>query len=493
MERKRDLHSGLTRREVLRYGLHGTLATIGGGLWSSGCGRRQQKKKPANNILFVLIDALRADRMGVYGHPGGHTPRMDAIASEGVVFERAIAQAPWTQPSMASLFCSRYPGAHKVLDYDQAKASYLSEKKVAVFGDSFVTLAEVLQQGGYDTAGFVANPYIVSGFGFAQGFDHFDDSFAKNTTPGNVVNEAALGWLRQRDTDKPFFCFLHYMDVHGPYNSGPEFLEPLLNRVNLLPRKRLLTKPERKKLGYLDQAPAGYEDLERNHRLSIYHEYWAARYDAGIRQADYHIGQLNSCLAQMGLWDDTYVIITADHGEALAEHGHWDHGFSVHHPELHVPLILRWPGVLAPGQRIDGTVQLIDLMPTMIDQLELSEVNALQGRSVKQQIETGSAVEPTTTMAEGVKAGPEQKAIYLDGWKLIITPTVGQRELYHVAEDPLEQINLSFVNSEKVAQLLRILQEQMEINEKLASKVPEKGVLLTPQQKERLRSLGYLK
>jgi len=493
MKRRRGSQRGLTRRQLLKYGLQGSLtAVLASSFWLNGCGRRQPHKRP--NILFILIDALRADRLGCYGHSGRHSPALDAIAAEAVVFERAIAQAPWTQPSMASLFCSYYPGAHMVMDYRKAFDSvYRGKAKITVFNDSFVTLAEVLQQAGYTTAAFVANPFIICDFGFAQGFDHFDSSFARDTTPGNVVNDAAVAWLKEHNPNKPFFCFLHYMDVHGPYEAGPEFLVPLLDRVEAMPGKRKLSESELKNLGYLFTLPSVFANRERHERLVDYQEYWAARYDAGIRQVDYHIGNLKVELQQMGLWDDAYVIVTADHGESLAEHECWDHGFSVYHPELHVPLFLRYPPTLTPGKRIRRTVRLIDLMPTLIDQLKLPKVKALQGKALLPRIADDDSKRTVPAFAEGVKLGPKQKALYLGDWKLMITPSTAQRRLYNVAKDPLEQNELSKQHSEKVEQLAQVLQQQTEVNEWLASKVSTKRVPLTPQQQERLRSLGYLR
>ena len=153
VRRKKTSSKGLSRREVLKYGLYGGLAAgLSGSLWLSGCGKQQQDK--SRNIVFILIDALRADRLGSYGHSGGHSPALDSIAANSVVFERTIAQAPWTQPSIASLFCSRYPMAHKVrVDYGRLlRMMNRLTKKVPIFSDSFVTLAEVLQKAGYSTA-----------------------------------------------------------------------------------------------------------------------------------------------------------------------------------------------------------------------------------------------------------------------------------------------------------------------------------------------------
>lgn len=493
VRRKKTSSKGLSRREVLKYGLYGGLAAgLSGSLWLSGCGKQQQDK--SRNIVFILIDALRADRLGSYGHSGGHSPALDSIAANSVVFERTIAQAPWTQPSIASLFCSRYPMVHKVIvDFGQLlrMMNRLTEK-VPIFSDSFVTLAEVLQKAGYATAAFMANPFILREFGFSQGFEHFDASFARDTTPGNIVNEAMFAWLRRRNKNKPFFCFLHYMDVHGPYSARPEFLEPLLDRVEAMPDKRKLSKEQLKKLGYLFKPPKFRTNMERHKRLSVYQEYWAARYDSGVREVDYYIGKLKVRLEKMGLWDDAYVIITADHGEALMEKGYWDHGFSVYHPELHVPLFLRWPGVLAAGERIRATVRLIDLMPTLIDQLGLPAVNGLQGRSLMGEITGGGSNKAVTAFAEGVKKGPKQQTVYLGDWKLIITLRTGRRELYNVADDPLEQDELSGKFAGKVEDLTRILQRQVAVNKQLGAGVSVEETLLTPEQTDRLRSLGYV-
>ncbi len=485
-----DTNKKISRRKVLKYGLYGGLAGLSSSLWVSGCGKQQHYKRP--NIIFILIDALRADRLGSYGHQGGYTPILDTIATESVVFERAIAPAPWTQPSIASLFCSRYPGAHKVVNFEQAAELMVpGAEKVVVFNNSFVTLAEVLQKADYATAAFVANPFIMREFGFGQGFEHFDASFAKNETPGKVVNKAMLSWLRQEKAKKPFFCFLHYMDVHGPYNARPEFLDPLLDKVEAIPNKRKLATWEMRALEYLFQPPSVCTDKSRHVRLQVYQEYWAARYDGAVREIDYHIGQLKTQLEKMGLWEDSYVIVTADHGESLLEHECWDHGFSVYHPELHVPLLLRQPGGQA-AKRIHRTVRLIDLMPTLIDQLNLPEVEGLQGMSLAKEIMGKNSHKTVTAFAEGIKKGVEKKAIYLGDWKLIITPTTNWHELYNISDDPLEQNDLSVKYKSKVKHLAKLLQKQVATNEQLGIGVSTKTRTLTPEQLKRLRSLGYV-
>jgi len=453
---------------------------------------------PHPNMVFVLIDTLRADRLGCYGNPRRSTPALDAIAAEGVRFDRAIAPAPWTQPSMASLFASVHPGVHQVLDYRQAlKSTFQGAPKTAVFSDAFQTLAEMLQSHGYATAGFVANPYLVPEYGFAQGFDHYDASFARNTTPGSVVNAAAAAWLRQRDPAKPFFLYLHYMDSHGPYGATGEFLDPLLDEVEKLPERQTLTDAQFKRLGYLRKLPPGTTDPKRHERLWRCREYWAARYEAGVRQVDHFIAELRDELDRQGLWKDAYVIVTADHGEALCEHGWWEHGWSVHDTDLHVPLILRCPSRLPVGDHVPQMVRLIDLMPTLLDQLQIAPPAEIQGRSMNSLIGGHAPAEPPVAFAEAVKLGDEQKAVYVGNWKLqalfLNAAPQPRYSLYDLANDPQEQNDLARRHPEQVGALADLLRDQLEDNARRASGVVVEQVPLSPEQIKRLKSLGYLK
>jgi arylsulfatase len=448
---------------------------------------------PTPNIVFVLIDTLRADHLGVCGCSEGHSPNLDAIAAEGVIFDRAVAQSPWTQPSVASLFCSRYPSVHKVLDYRQAVDGVVEGgEKVAVFDDKFSTLAESLWNRGYATAAFVANPFVTREFGFAQGFEHFDASFARNTTPGGVVNDAAVAWLRRRSGDRPFFVYLHYMDPHGPYEAAPEFLAPLLEQVERMPNKRILTDEEFENLDWLRMPPQVYKDLDRHRRLERFQEYWAARYAAGVRQADHYLGELRSRLMEMNLWNDTYVIITADHGEALCEHGFWDHGWSVYETDLHVPLVLRWPGVLPAGKRVSQTVQLIDVMPTLLEQLELPPPAGLQGASLAPWLAGEPPSAAAIAFAEGIKRGLEQKAVYAGSWKLIKTDVIDRVQLYNLVEDPGERNDLARRRPPPMKLLRGLLEQQVALNARAAGGFDAEHVRLTPEQRERLESLGYI-
>ena len=226
--------------------------------------------------------------------------------------------------------------------------------------------------------------------------------------------------------------------------------------------------------------------------MNRYREYWSARYEAGIRQVDFHLNELETKLSEMGLWQDAYVILTADHGEALYEHGYWDHGFSAHHTDLHVPLILRWPDKLPRGKRISGLTRLIDLLPTLRDQFGLKPLAGLQGVSLVSILSGGTDGEAVTAYAEGVKMGPEQRALYAGAWKLLLTVDTDEVKLYHIVRDPLEQEDLAGKYPKLVAELRTLLTEQHERNRKMAEGVEIKQAPLTDEQIKRLRALGYL-
>lgn len=461
------------------------------------------------NIVFVVIDALRADRLGVYGHRGQLAQTIDTIAFTGVTFERCVAPSPWTLPSVASLFVSYYPEVHKATNYrtvedmEQGKQAYQS-----VLSEEFDTLAEVLRANGYETAGFCANKFIRERYGFGQGFDHFDTSFADNTVPGSKVNEAAFKWLDQRDSDKPFFLYLHYMDVHGPYNAAPEFMDPLMARVEANPNKKKLDGKQLRRLNpYLRKPPPNASDPERFGRLSEYREYWVARYEAGVAEMDSYIKQLVRQLNELGLWDDAYVILLSDHGEALCEHDLWDHGYSQYQTDLHVPLILRWPNVLPPGKRVRRLASLIDVMPTLLEQLQIPSGKNLQGVSLVDHISGRLPPQPIARFAEAIKAGARQFALFAENTKLLVTEVPSRKlpdgtmsksrarpKLFNLATDPGEQFDLS--DSPEYEQQVKMLVKLMYaiIRENMNTK-PELVVTKAAVDREtvaRLESLGYV-
>ena len=460
------------------------------------------------NVFVILIDALRADRLRAYGNRNPLTPTMDQIADEGVTFEHCISAAPWTLPSVATLFTSYYPGVHKATSYSVVSGMEDGRQAVqSVLSDDFDTLAEVLQRSGYQTAGFVAAKFLREGYGFGQGFDHYDTSFAANTVRGELVNQAFLKWLDEgRDSSKPMFVYLHYMDVHGPYNAAPRFMDPLMKQLEDYPDKQLLEPKQLRALNpYLQKPPPETSDPGRYERLKGYREYWVTRYDAGVREMDFYLGELAENLKQRGLWNDAYVILLADHGEALCEHGIWDHGYSQYQTDLHVPLVLRWPNVLPAGKRVRRLASLIDLMPTLLEQLRISSAENLQGSSLVDHLSDTLPDGSLMRFAEATKAGPDQYAIFADVTKLIVTAIParqlpdgtmskdGERhELFNLGTDPEEMYNVSVQNGAVVERLGKLMEKV--IRENWTTK-PEVVVTQKPVDQQTMRdleSLGYV-
>lgn len=461
-------------------------------------------RKPANapppNVVLVLIDTLRADRLGCYGNQRELTPNLDALAADGVLFENAVAPSPWTQPSVAALFTGKYPGS--IIPVGDFRLTFDSvrrgAKAVRVLQEEQTTMAEAFQAAGYATAAINTNVYIVREYGFEQGFDHFDahwpPGFVSEATSGDVVNDVAFDRLDQRDPSKPFFLYLHYMDVHGPYNAAPEFLDPLLEEVDRMPDRRPMTDRDLALLDprYLARLPKQYTDLPRHQRLWRSFEYWEARYDACVAEMDHLLGDLTNRLQRAGLWEDLVFVVTADHGEALGEHGHFGHGWSVRHSELHVPLIMRSPGVLPAGKRVSELVRLIDLMPTLLDHLRLPLVDGVQGTSLLPLLGGGRSIPPLTALAEGLKTRRiEQSALYRGDWKIERQVSPPIRLLYDIATDPLETTNRLKDRPGLFDELAARADRQRRENAALAAGGKRDAVIVSEEQLRRLRSLGY--
>ncbi len=466
------------------------------------------------DVIFILVDTLRADRVGAYGQRPGLTPTIDQLAAEGVVFDRAIAPAPWTLPSIASLFCSVAPSVHKAIDYTRVEAMHEGHAAVvSVLSDQFETLAEVMRAAGYQTAAFVANKFIRRRYGFGQGFDHFDDSPAgENTVPGETVNQAAVAWLRQRRSDKPLLLYLHYMDVHGPYDAAPQFLDPLLDEVEKIPpsQRHRLTRAEFRRINaYLRKPPKWARDRSRYDRLKMYREYWVARYEAGVAEFDHYLAQLRDELRSLGIWDDAYIILTSDHGEALCEHGFWEHGYSLYQTDLHVPLILRWPGVLPAGRRVAATVSLLDLMPTLMEQMRIALAGSanIQGRSVIDVL-SGIAADRGPVFAGSVKTWPRtpirHEAVVSGAWKLIRIeqPRMRLRDgrvlaagtrlaLFNLDRDPAERQNLVEQEPQRRDMLLALLDGWRRQCAQTHPGVVAQRVGMSEEEAQHLAAMGY--
>ena len=313
-------------------------------------GRAQELRRslPGTNVLLVVLDAARARSLGAYGHSRPTTPEVDRIAAEGVVFERAYTPAVYTLGAMSSLWTSQYPDRH------HAEVSYADRLPADT-----LTLAEVLSAKGVHTAGFIANPMAGRAFGFERGFSEFEHVYERfpEGSRGAAFRRVLPDWFR-RNAWRRFFAYVHFREPHFPYDPGPPF------DAQFGPDAPLTREQRRDKTWYTDvnqgRVRPTADEIAHLTRL----------YDGNLAYADREVGRLRQSLEQAGLWDKTVVIVTADHGEQLYEHGYISHSAQVYEDSTHVPLIVRFPGSAGPrGKRVSAQVDLLDVAPTVLDVL----------------------------------------------------------------------------------------------------------------------------
>lgn len=397
------------------------------------------------NILLIVLDTVRAQSLGVYGNARATSPNIDALAATGVRFQHAIAPAPWTLPSHASMFTARAP--HE-----------LSADWLRPLDSTNETLAAHLQASGYATVGEVANLlYTTSSSGLDRGFLRYSDftfswgtllheswvwrplkdevrrTFGLKSDRDDMVRKSArevtdgfLAWTTSRP-ERPFFAFLNYFDAHAPY----------------LPPDAYLTK-----FGARGPAP----DLTERKTVTPEEASQAlAAYEGAIAYTDAEIGRLLSTLKANGVLDHTIVILTADHGEQFGEHGLFDHANSLYRPLLHVPLIVAAPGRVPAGRVVDTPVSLMRLAPTVLDLagLQSAAPSPFEGRTLSAHWTGGDAPgEPVySEVSQGINTLPwlpvtkgSMQSVVLDGWHYIRGGD-GSEEMYDFAGDPAEAVN----------------------------------------------------
>jgi arylsulfatase A-like enzyme len=317
----------------------------------SGCGRSGRP-----NVFLVVIDTARADRFSFDGYARRTSPQIADLASEGAIYEQAYTPAPWTLPAHASLFTGLFPSSHG------ADSGHLK------LDEDFRTLAEAFHDAGYRTLAYVANPWVGRQYGLGQGFDTYEEIWKEDRGPRedagagelNARVERFLEWRSGNEVarEQPFFLFLNYIEPHLPYNP-PEpqrslFLSPGADR-SAVERLRHFKHPDelRYVLGLGGLAPGD---------LSIL----SSLYDGEIAYVDERVGDLARFLRARGLLDETVLVVTSDHGEAIGDHGFLDHKLNVFEELLRIPLVVRYPASVRAGQRVREPVMLQDLFPTLL-------------------------------------------------------------------------------------------------------------------------------
>ena len=455
----------------------------------------------AASVVLIVADTLRRDALGAYGGPA-ETPHFDAFAARHLRFDGAFSQAPWTKPSMVTLFTSWYPSQHQVLapSLPEPLAAALDARdptdralESEGLAPEFVTLAEVLRDAGWRTAGFVANPWLGRALGFDQGFQVYDDALAAWNADGTRVSEAGLAWLHGVPGTARFLLYLHYMDPHRPYPALT--LDELAEHAGALEADRRPLSDEARRAidrlvrleGNLSASAAG---------VPVSRALLELAYRKGVEHFDRALGVFLDGFAAHAAAEDAVVIVTSDHGEALYTRGYGNHGRGLHDDELAVPLAAQLPGVGAPGGAVSCTAGLVDLLPTLCDYLGVPCPEPLYGRSL-----LGAAAPARYLVSEGVGGRPEHRTLRNRNWKLLHTPGGGPGDagdgpwlLYDVARDPDETRDL-LAAEEPPGAAGRAFET---LSAALPAAVPPTDppgrhrARLPPDVEARLRALGYL-
>ena len=481
--------------------------------------------QPPQGVILILADTLRRDHLDAYGYERATAPVLTRLASEGALFEDCIAQAPWTKPSVPSIFTSLYPTSHGISRFTDTLPS------------SAVTLAEVYRDAGYATLSLLSNPFPGRFSNLHQGFEELHERNSLSLPDGQSGSKTARGyvdrllpWL-EAHRDVPFFVFLHVLDPHTPYEPYPPY-----NTLWADPARRAEHERQWERVYEFIEDPAHRNRWIPN-RTELenagvdpqeFVAYKIDQYDGSIRGMDAEIGRLLERLRQLGLEDRTLLAFISDHGEEFLEHGELHHGKSVYGEMTNIPLVLWGPGRVPAGAVIAETVQSIDLMPTLLELSGLPLPDGMQGQSLLPLLAAaGEAPRSNGGLASEVQGkassygwrsrpaiseratpptGPngirgvdiDSFAIIADGWKLIYNPRRPpghpEYELYDHRKDPLNLVDLAPERPEIVERLAEQLQawHQQALAARLAPHAePAQG--LSRKQLERLRSLGYIR
>lgn len=516
-----------------------------------------KKRENKSNVVLIVLDTVRADHLSCYGYKRKTTPNIDKIAEKGVLFKNAFSPGSWTPPSHASIFTGKYPSKHRTLG-----ENVRLEKNNATF-------AEIMNRNGYATVAVVACPILSSENGFDRGFQTFinvyeqvhalnhkkssnhqnklsnKDSWDKlvlkflkqgpHETLGTMIygkdkftyrtNKTILKLLRNlRKQNKPFFLFVNYFECHAPYDPPRPFKKLFLNSIRQ-PRLYLtelilarLGKRNKDKINndHVDfqkicsiaNGPGAFSFMAGNFDVS--EEEWdivKSLYDGEIAYLDYQIGRLFNMLYEEGVFDDTLLIITSDHGENFGEHGLASHAVSLYDSLLHVPLIMIHPSIIPKKKKLSSIVSTIDIMPTVLDLLKIHTRDneyEFQGRSLYpfDENENERLIFAEYGYAWRARAhilGRARKRLKMEnGLKCVRTSTFkyilsssGKEELYNIKKDPSEEMNIASKYPEKTKYLKKELEKELDI-----SYFGPTESSYTQQEseeiKKRLEALGYI-
>jgi arylsulfatase A-like enzyme len=383
--------------------------------------------------LLVGVDTLRPDHLGCYGYARNTSPNIDRLAGRGVLLENTISQCPWTLPSFATVLTSLYPTQHGAgIDMNRLRTT-------------FPTLANILSDNGYATGGIINVSVLSPEFGVDRGFDYYDATAPTVKRIADEITSDALEWIGLHEHE-PFFLFVHYFDPHLSY-SPPAPYDTLFDPDY---EGRIGRSFDRDK--YLEMK----DDLFRNEgeQTAADWNHIRALYDGEIAFTDEAIGDLLQGLEKLDLRERTLIVFLSDHGEEFFEHKGYGHGHTLFREVIEVPLIFSLPGVLPEGVRLSRQVRLVDVMPTILDLLDIDVDVRLEGTSLtpwlvgegRAPMVRGGMFPPEVAYSEGLRRGGERKSVATQTWKLIYDVATEEEILLNLEQDPGEMNNLAGEN-----------------------------------------------
>lgn len=419
------------------------------------------KRRP--NIIVYLIDTLRADHLSSYGYSKS-TPRIDALAADGTLFEHALAQASWTKPATASILTGLHPRAHTA---NQREDALPAEVRM---------VPEELKALGYETAALVVNANVSAPFGFDRGFDTFELLLHEDGilgARGDQLVDRAVEWLGSRRSQEPFFLYLHTTDPHDPYATTGFHTDGFGS------------------VAFMESLEEGRATLSPGELARL-----VDLYDEDVAFADAQLGRFVDALKAHGLYEDALIVLLSDHGEEFDDHGRWRHGKTLYHEQLRVPLIIKWPTGVGAGERIGELAQHVDIVPTLLDYVGGPRNPAMQGRSLWPLVagEPSLVTPPLPSVATSylLVDGREIESVVLGDHKLIryldYDRDVAPYQLFDLGSDAAETANVARENARLAAFLTDYLRHAS----------PQPAALPTPAAidenvERQLRALGYVR
>jgi arylsulfatase A-like enzyme len=433
-------------------------------------------KSESPNIILIVVDCLRPDHLSCYGYTRNTSPAIDELAGKGVFFRNAYSNAPWTKPSVASIFTSVYPNEHSAISLND------------VLPEGVLTIAEFLKNSGFHTCFFNGGNYSIGReFNFDQGFDYYSlKPFNQNKTTGLTDN-----FISHINSiyPKKFFAYIHYMDTHVPYNKNDyntlfdpkanTYLEPGINYISNW-HIRIMTHNNR------------LTEEDRDYLISLY--------DGQIRLVDENIKKIITALKVRKDFDNTVIILTSDHGEEFWEHNNYEHGHTLYNELLHVPLIIY--GNRLKHFEVKKQASLIDIFPVIMEMLNIEYKNSfIRGTGLKRIFNRNADQPEDPLFFTGTLYGDEKYSMLKGDKKIIINTSNTKKkeklygysnkdnlEIYDLTRDPLEKQNPKDSDNQTVSLLKKDLKKFIDLKPQHRNA----EVVINDELKEKLMSLGYV-